>query len=254
MNIFEAIDIDLHVSESELATLALKAFREEFARRPDRRTFYIRRAHEAFDMLEIRLLSAKNADEHDARQMKGGVGGWMDGNDIFSAFIPVTFKVPNDLEKTKKYIASSNFESLFRHEFQHYLDKIADRFDFRTSINPTKDKDGYYNSDIEYSAYFKEQAEPLLAILRAAKAGKPLDGLTKIEPDFSKFIRGGQHWKMTNTHAVKAFGPKQKQRYLRDMAALHKAATAVSGSTAPFKPKALGRILLWLSDRTGIVI
>jgi hypothetical protein len=245
MLICEVFSVDQHVSESELASLALQALRSEIRKSPSRKTFTIRRAHPAFDRVQFRLVTADEGVEANA---------WMD-NDPLSAFITVCFRIPDDFEKAQAFIFSKGFETVFRHEFQHYLDKVGGKFDFTKSVDATKDRDGYYNSDIEYSAFFKEQAEPLLAILRAAKAGQSLDGLDRIEPDFGRFMRQGQHRELgSRDFPLKHFNAQTKRRYLRDMAALHKAVTAVSGATAPFRAKLLTRILHWVSEKTGIVI
>jgi hypothetical protein len=237
----EGRNVEQQVSESEIATLALKTFRTVFAKSPVHSTYTIRAAHPAFDKLQIRLVGP-----HEGKQKSAD--GWME-NDPFAAFITLFFPVPHGVDKVQEYLASKRFEMVFRHEFQHFLDKIENRFDFRQSVDARHDEEGYYNSDIEYPAFFKEHAEPLLAVLRAAKAGEPVNG-EKIDPDFRQFMLH-QHAR-SKAFSVNKLNAKTKQRYLRDMATLHRAVCAVAGATAPFTPSKIARIMTWLSDKTGI--
>ena len=226
-----------HVAESELATIALREFRSQFLRNHDFKKSY--------------LLSGKGLEriiihpDFTKSPPQAGVASNGDYN------IHVYFSLYPDYEKSARYIRSNKFESIFRHEFQHYLDHVAERF---KGVERNHHGDEYVNSEPEYPAWFKQQAEPLLKILRAAKNNEPLPDI-KIEPDFATFMRDGSHWTLTDINVpINDFNRKTKIRYLRDLAAVHKAVVAVKGASGSFRPKLITRLVIWLGKKFGITI
>jgi len=236
---------ETHIEESEAASRALALFRREFGSYPDFQKSYV-------------IESDKIGDQYPVFYLFFDKRGVDDGEDTLGyvtrhnpMVIGIYFWMPQDYDKAKRYVASSNFESIFRHEYQHFYDELTTTYKWQKF----KNKDEYINSDVEYSAWFKQLAEPLLAILRAAKAGEDLSRFPKIEPEFGQFIRGGQHFKMRDYAApLGKFSPKYKKRYLRELAAIHKAVVAIEGQTGTFKPKALGRLFLWIHSKTGLTV
>lgn len=246
MRIFEATDVDLHIQESELASLVLRELRAKINTDPAEDIIFLRTVHSSLEDARFVLIPKSK------KQGKKEEGWVTTGN--FMPFIDIGFLVPDNVDKREKFIASGQFESIFRHEFQHFLDVKEKRFtkkEDRSSMH--RDYKAYVNSNVEYPAWFKQQAEPMLAILRAAKNGESLDGLEKIEPDFTKFIRDGQHFKFTMNGApqIIKFDKKARMKYLRDISAVHKAVVAIEGASGKFQKKLLGRVGQWLHDSIG---
>lgn len=229
-------NVDQHVAESELATRALSAFRNEFLRRKKFARSYVIEGEPEFEHLAI----YPSFNSH-------GNLGWVARRDTFT--IGIYFDMPSNYDKAAAYIQTRKFESLFRHEFQHFLDHLDNRF---SDGQRDHSDENYVNSEPEYPAWFKQQAEPLLKILRAAMMRQSLNGFPKIEPDFGKFMRNGQHYKLSDPMVpFKEFNDATRRRYMRDMAAVHKAVTMVTGATGSFKMKMMDKLLYWLKEKLG---
>lgn len=225
---------DHHVWESERATMALRAFRKSISQKGFQKSYSVDwETHAVFY-----LINERGDDEAYVQRHNKNIIG-------------LYFRIPSDWNKAIGYIGSEKFESVFRHEFQHYLDEL----DYLYPFEDFPDLDSYINSDVEYSAWFKQLAEPLLVILRAAHNGDDLSHFPKIDPNFSDFMRNGQHFGMRDFFApYEKFSPKYRRRYLRELAAVHKAVVAIEGMAEKYSPKFLTRILVWLHRITGIEI
>lgn len=235
MMINEVFDVEQHVQQSTRATDALIAFRRQIINKNRMEQSYI---IAGCDQLVIYprtpYTTDKNTEAFVIRHNNKVVGMY--------------FNLPADVTKAVKIIKSKHFESLFRHEFQHYLDLLDNKF---TDVGNYRRTD-YVNSDVEYEAWFKQNAEPLLAILRAANHNENLERFPKIEADFKDFMRNGQHFKLADPLVpLREFGRAKKLKYIRDMAAIHAAVCALEGVTGNYTPNTFGKILRWVSRKTG---
>ena len=233
-------NVDQHVAESELATFALRSFREQFFRKDTiQKRYLILNGPEVLKRLTIHP------------DFKGEPrSGYVSSNGYE---IHMFMAMDQDYNKAAKYVRTYNFESIFRHEFQHFLDHTEKRFS-DTDRNHEVGKE-YVNSAAEYPAWFKQQAEPLLRILRAAKNNESLHAFPKIEPDFATFMRDGSHWAFSDWLVpTDLFNKKTKIRYLRDLAAVHKAVVAVEGATGPLKPRLVTQLMIWLGKKLNITL
>ncbi len=226
MTLLEIFDLDNHVSESKQASEFLELVRSRFSG-PQRMYF----RNTPYEDLTVDFFKPKRGDA--AANIHGENG-----------FFRMEFAVDGDLSS---YVNSKRFESLLRHEFQHYLDIKARYYDMADYAKNNHDDEYYHNNDLEYAAFFKQQAEPLLKILRGE------DNTTKVEPDFSEFIRNGQHYSMIKSpdgggtvNRYEKFDKKYKMRYLKDMAILHKAVVAIDGVSGKYKLDFREKIWHWV--------
>lgn len=194
----------------------------------------------------FRFVSGQNGGEyqHNLR----GLGG------------TIVCEVPGEVnrETVLAQLRSRGGASTFRHEFQHFLDYTLEgdnpsRGDYDLARMQAGDKThvrSYVNSDAEFSAFLKELAEPLLRILRAAQEGN-VEVLARahIEPDFRKYIRTQHFLDSAELWGVlDAMNSNYRVRLLKRLAALHKAATALSGVAQPFDPDWRDKVIMWLGQ------
>lgn len=169
----------------------------------------------------------------------------------FEPYITLSFRYRGDL---KKFIESKKFESVFRHEFQHYLDAKTNTTS-KSYKSPSDGYENYVNQDVEYRAFFMQQAEPMLKILKAAKDGKSLDGFKKIDPDFNNYIRKGQHFMMKDLNVPdNMYNKKYKLKYLKELRIIHNAVTKVVGATEEYRPTIVLKTLSFLGKKLGIAL
>lgn len=251
MLIFEAVDVDQHVRESEIASLAVKAVRAAYAENTSRGLFTLK-GHPVLELAQIKLFATPKAETWtDAESGDSSVDGWCEDSQFIEGGSRICLRVPADLEKRNQYIASRRFEAVLRHEFQHHLDKVTGA---SAGMKNHRERNAYVNSDIEYSAFFKQHAEPMLAWLRSAKNGET-EGLRHIEPDFQDFVRNGQNfrWSVQQGVPFREFDKKTRIRFLRDLKAVHKAAVAISQGGGQ-KDHIARRAVFWLGSKLGIKV
>lgn len=189
----------------------------------------------------------------------GGNGGgeYFHGRNGYGGVIQCEMKTKEiTRENVLEFLSSRMGASTFRHEFQHFLDfnyedskMPADKYDRdKVQMGDKDEMTSYVNSEAEFSAFLKELAEPLLAILRAAKEGDyDVLASASIEPDFRKFIRGQHYMASTGLWGILDHMDDHKRvRLLKRLAALHKAATAISGVSLQHNPAMIDRVLMWL--------
>ncbi len=187
MKIFEIFDLERHLDDSRKATQFLNLVRKRAKNYNPKSMMYFRNTE--FEDITLGFPKRKVGDPRALISDEG-------------YFFRLIFPIDTDVSD---FVKTDRFESSLRHEFQHYLDIKNKKFspsqmhDYYKNKN---DDDYYHNSDVEYESFFKQQAEPLLKILRG-------ESTQKIDPDFESFIRDGQHISLI----LKDIGGGTTQRY-----------------------------------------
>ncbi len=213
MDIFEKIDVGKHVDDSRKATTALNLLRlriknKDWSMRTDDGEDYgYTFKGTDFDDLTI-IISPRETN-------KLGSYGYKNLSLFYESGIDII-----------EYAKSNKFEATFRHEFQHYLDDKDGLFrDEEYQKGESSNIKNYVNQNIELSAFFKQQAEHLLVILRNYADG--VEDIKPIETDFTKYMRQGTHFSSIKKYdGLASFSHQNKKNrlvYIRNIATLHKA-------------------------------
>jgi hypothetical protein len=133
---------------------------------------------------------------------------------------------PNTLQELRATVNSTNFLTVFEHEFLHLLD--ADRTKngiMKRTYPDASDHDRYYNDPAEFNAYYHDIAKDMMAVIDAA-AKSPEDA-----KDYMELFGMTGNWQddiprmlthdLATQRFVKSLRPERRRALMRRLYRLH---------------------------------